>query len=58
MVGTFHEMSTTHIHCYVAEFTCRFNSRRNGSLFDEVLADAMGARLSWCELTNTDAQQT
>ncbi len=52
VVGSFHKISTKHLHRYLSEFDSRFNSRRQSStvFFNRILQQAEGRRLSREEL--------
>lgn len=48
VVGSFHKISTKHLHRYLSEFDSRFNSRRQSStaFFNRILQQSEGRRLS------------
>ena len=51
--GTYHQMSSKHLHCYVAEFSARYNSQILGTRrqMKLVALGMQGQRLPWKELT-------
>jgi transposase-like protein len=54
LYGTYHQVSRKHLPKYVAEFTFRFNTRKDKEQdrFDLVLLSAVGQSLSYRELVN------
>jgi hypothetical protein len=40
ILGTYHGVSTVHLHCYLDEFCCRFNRRQSGNQLFEILLKA------------------
>ena len=47
VIGTFHHVSKKHLHCYVAEFEFRYNTRKadDGSRMAAAIKAAEGKRL-------------
>ena len=42
LIGSFHKMSTKHMHRYVNEFTYRFNGRKNPNIWGDTLRNLLG----------------
>ena len=53
LIGSFHKMSTKHMHRYVNEFTYRFNGRKNPNIWGDTLNNLLrGKAVPYQELTS------
>lgn len=50
IIGNYHHISTKHLPSYLAESSYRFNGRSQSKLFDAIVRNTNGRRLTYAQL--------